>query len=136
METINIITSEKQIPIIRDGQQVGILSFNPNDVLFAERLYRLISDFEAKSAEYQERYKSLGNDTGAGLQLLSETVTYIRSQIDGVFGQGTSQMVFGNTYSLDVFSQFFTAIMPFFQAARAEKVAKYTKPQKASRVMK
>ena len=131
MDTIEITTSEKRIPIIRDGAQVGGLAFDPQDVIFAENLYRLIGDFENKRNGYQARFESVKDDTGAGLALIREILTDIRSQIDGVFGPGTSQMVFGNSYKFEVFSQFFTAILPFFQTARAEKVAKYAKSAKS-----
>jgi hypothetical protein len=51
----------------------------------------------------------------------------LRDEVDAVFGDGTSQMVFGGAYTLDVFEQFFNGIIPYVEKARANKVKKYTK---------
>ena len=40
--TIQINTGVVELAIVRDGNSVGSLSFNPTDVLFAERFYALL----------------------------------------------------------------------------------------------
>jgi hypothetical protein len=128
---ISIVTNAKRIPIERDGQPVGELVFDPADVLFAEKFYKLLSDFEGKALDYQARASLIApNDTGAKFAILRETCDYLRGEIDRVFGFGTSQMVFGNCYKVEVFSQFADGLMPYFADARAEKVGKYAKKQR------
>lgn len=113
------------------------LEFNPNDVAFAERFYDLLQSFEDKQMEYLARSREIDenasvdengvpNNMKEGLALLREVCEFLRDEIDKLFGKGTSQNLFGDTLSLNVFYQFFNGIMPFIQAARAEKVAKYT----------
>ena len=138
MDSLQINTGEKRIPITRDGVSAGELVFNPSDTLFAERFYKLIGEFENKLTQYQVKSVVLeadntpnGNDLpanmGARLELVKEACEYARESIDKVFGAGTSQTVFGDTYSLDSVQQFFEGITPYIKTARTEKVAKYTK---------
>jgi hypothetical protein len=137
MDTLNISTGEKRISITRDDVRVGELVFSPNDVVFVEKFYRLIGTFQTKLDEYQAQNNELDKDqstdengipTNAGerIALLREACTFIREQVDGLFGPGTSQIVFGDALSLDAFQQFFTSITPFIQTVRVEKIQKYT----------
>jgi hypothetical protein len=60
------------------------------------------------------------------LALMLDICYFMRGQMDSVFGVGTSQKVFGDANTLDMFTQFFDGITPFIQKNRAEKMAKYT----------
>ena len=60
------------------------------------------------------------------LTLVRSACGFIRDRIDNVFGAGTSQNAFGDTLSLDVFSQFFDGIGPYIKTERSAKVNKYT----------
>lgn len=135
MDTLRIETGEKRIAI--NGDESRLLIFDPSDVLFVERFYKLISEFESKLTDYQKRSKELEADTrtngndipanmGARLELVKEACNYSRESIDKVFGAGTSQTVFGDALSLDAVQQFFEGITPFIAVARSEKVQKYT----------
>jgi hypothetical protein len=147
MDSIQINTGEKRIAINSDPDR--IIAFNPADVSFAERFYDLIKEFEGKLDEYQKRSEEIEanqevDDNGipvnleARISFLREACTYIRGRIDHLFGQGTSQKAFGDTLTLDMFTQFFEGITPFIQSVRSEKVARYTAPsgKKSGRVMK
>jgi hypothetical protein len=134
MDSIHITTNEKRIPITRDGRNVGEIVFNPSDVDFAERFYRIVADFEVKLKEYETGYSEISTETDEHgvpvhaddhLNLLRETCTYIKEKIDYVFGSGTSEIVFGSALVLDMFPQFFDGIKPFIQSARSEKIVKY-----------
>lgn len=136
MDSLQITTGEKRIPIDRDGVRVGELVIYPGDVVFAEKYYRLVSDFGTTFAEYEKRANELeldstpnGNglpaNTGERLQLAREACVYVREKIDEVFGAGTSQMVFGDTMKVEIFAQFFEGINPFLKAARTEKLKPY-----------
>jgi hypothetical protein len=144
MDSLKINTGIKRIMINDDPD--NIITFNPSDVAFAERFYSLISEFEGKLAEFKARSEAIDantevdiNDIPVNLQdrldLMRDACIYIRERIDHLFGDGTSQKVFGDVLNLDCFTQFFEGITPFIQTARSEKLAKYN--QKLSgRVMK
>lgn len=134
--SINI--KQKRISINNDPNRVII--FDPTDILFAEKFYRLAGEFEEQQGKYEKQMRELGSDHrvdqhGIPLNFLQRievaktACQFMRDQIDILFGSGTSQMVFGNALSLDAISQFFTGIKPYIQQARREKVSKYTKQQ-------
>jgi hypothetical protein len=135
MDSIRIDTGVKKI-LINDGPE--FIEFNPGDVAFAEKFYSLISEFETKMVEYQARSDEIDANKGVDthdipvnfesrIKLMRDVCEFVREKIDGLFGTGTSQKVFGNALTLDMFSQFFEGITPFIQKARTEKVEKYQK---------
>ena len=139
MDSLNISTGEKRIPIVRDGVPAGEVVFNPSDVLFAEKFYRLLGEFQEKFTQYQIRSRELEKDTrtnglgddipanlGERIALVKEACEYVYQQIDTLFGENTSQIVFGGALSLDAIQQFFSGVTPFIQEARIEKIKKYT----------
>jgi hypothetical protein len=132
---LNINTEGIKLTINEDPSRV--ISFNPNDLGFAERFYDLISEFETKSDEYQEKAKQLENDTELDqygivknlkprLALMQEICMFLRNKVDEIFGTGTSNTVFGGINTLDMFAEFFNGITPYIQKARMDKLAKYT----------
>lgn len=139
MESLRISTGGVRLCINDDPNRV--ISFNPEDLAFAERFYALLGDFEEKEKDYQAKAEALQQNTetddlgipknfGAALALLHETCDFMREKIDGVFGAGTSQTVFGDANTLDMFEQFFTGITPFVRKSREKRVLKYTGKQK------
>jgi hypothetical protein len=135
MDSIRIDTGVKKI-LINDGPEY--IEFNPNDVSFAEKFYSLISEFETKMVEYQARSDEIEANKGldthdipvnfeARITLMRDVCEFIRERIDHLFGVDTSQKVFGNALTLEMFTQFFEGITPFIRKARTEKVAKYQK---------
>lgn len=145
-EALKITTSKKRIPIERDGEAVGVLVFDPSDIIFAERFYKLLGDFQEKQTQYQARAKELDaiqgtDENGApanlegGIALIREICEYMRGEIDNLFGAGTSAMVFGDSMVLETFSQFFEGVTPMIQSVREEKVTRYLNQKHAGRVM-
>lgn len=148
VDSIKIDSGVKRIAINEDPERV--LEINPGDVAFAERFYDLIQDFEAKQADYEKRAEQIDavqevNENGVPeniqerLGFLREICTYMREKIDYLFGDGTSQKIFGDALSLEMIGQFFQGLTPFVEQARAEKLAMYrSKPvgKKGRRVMK
>lgn len=139
MDSIKIGSSIKRIAINGDPQRV--ITFDPSDVAFAERFYELIRDFEAKKDEYQRRAEEIDREQETDenglpvnlekrLAFLRETCGYMREQIDHVFGAGTSQAAFGDALSLEMIMDLFDGLTPFIQAARSEKLKKYSRPAK------
>jgi hypothetical protein len=142
VDSLQINSGEKRIAINQDPDRVIV--FNPKDVIFVEKFYLLIADFEEKSKEYQARFEELSKsetkdahgfpvNTDARFELLKEVCVYIRGEIDNIFGKDASQKAFGDAYDIDQFKQFFDGMTPFIQAARAEKLQKYTSTASAKR---
>lgn len=120
-----------------------IIEFDPNDVLFVEKFYRLIKEFDDKRRGYLTRAEKLeANDekdetgllknAGDRLDLLKEVCKFMREQIDEVFGEGTSQAAFGDAYNIEMIQQFFEGITPYIEKARAEKIKKYSGNKRSS----
>lgn len=148
MDSIQINTGVKRIAI--NGDENRVITFNPQDITFAEKFYALMRSFDDKQGEYMARAEALDQDTEAdenGLPVnLGERIAFMRdiceyyhAQIDTLFGEGTSQTVFEGALGLDMIQQFFEGITPMIQHARQEKVAKYQRVSgkgKSSKVMK
>jgi len=135
MESISIDTGVKRICINQDESRV--VSFNPSDVLFAEKFYAMYRDFESKQKEFESRAKEIDahtevDENGAPanfeerLEFLKEICNFTFDRIDSLFGAGTSQTVFQGEMSVDAIAQFLEGITPFIEKERSEKVKKYT----------
>jgi len=142
MDTLQISTGEKHIAI--NGDESRVIVFNPNDVVFAEKFYLLIGEFQQKLTQYRVRAEGLESETRVddndipvnfadGIALQKEACLYFRECVDRLFGAGTSQTVFGDALNLDMFPQFFNGITPFIQQARTEKIQQYTTSASAKR---
>ena len=146
MDNLNINTGLKRVSINSDPERV--IEFNPSDVAFAERFYKLLKDFEAKQVEYQARAEQLDSqavdldeygvpvNAGEKLSFLREVCEFMYQKIDYLFGVGASTKIFGGSLNIDAIGQFFDGIVPFVQVQRAAKVSKYANLPKSKRVMK
>jgi hypothetical protein len=141
MDSIRIETGEKRIVINDDPNRVIVL--NPSDMLFAEKFYQLIREFEEKSLEYETKRKAIEATTERDtyglpvnakeyIDLLHETCQYFRDKIDWLFGAGTSQMVFGDALNIDAITQLFQGLTPYFTSAREAKITPYFAPKPAN----
>ena len=129
------------IPVERNGEHVGSLHFNPDDVCFVEHVYGLIGELEQAEKAYEAKAKELEADKAvdeygipknirARLQFLREVCEDLYAKIDTVFGAGTSEMVFGGALSLSAIEQFFDGLAPHFEQVRADKMAPYLSESK------
>ena len=95
MDSIRIDNGEKRICVNDDPSRVIV--FNPSDIVFAEKFYNLIGNFETRLTEYQGRSADIDADKstdgnglpanlGQRMALLREACQYIRDQIDVLFG--------------------------------------------------
>jgi len=136
MDSIRIDSGVKRIAV--NGDEKRVIEFNPEDIVFMEKFYGLIKQFEVKEAEFRQRAEEIGAveavdelgspvNTAESIRLALELCDYLRGQIDTVFGAGTSQKAFGEARTLNMFVQFFEGITPFIQGARNEKLKKYRK---------
>lgn len=140
MEKLKINTGAIHLAVECDGIESEI-SFNPNDVAFVEEIYKLMSELDAKSAEFAAKEAKLDENSGTDengipvnaierLKLIKEACLYMRGRIDDIFGAGTSDKVFGCTNTLSMFEQFFEGITPYINRVRANKMSKYTNKTK------
>jgi len=138
MDNLIISSGIKHISIENEnGQVTGEISFNPSDVLFAEKFYVVYGEFQSKLTEYLSKAQNLdlqkdefdanGMPINAkqGIEFLREVCDFMRGKIDELFGSGASQSIFGDVLNLNTISQFFEGITPYFQTDREKKISKY-----------
>ena len=130
MDSLQVRTGQVSLRILDDsGEERGIFRFNPEDIESAKKLLALQEELTNKNDEFVEREKQC-KTADERIALLSETVTYFRGLIDNCFGEGTSDLVFGNAHTLSMFSDFIEGITPYYTKASAKRTAKYKKSAK------
>lgn len=142
MDNLNLnVGTTKRVSINNDPNKV--IEFDPADTLFAERFYDLYSELLKK----QDEYKAIAEDldarkdekdengvpliTGEGIAFLKDVCVYLREKIDNVFGEETSQTVFGDSLNINAITQFLEGLIQFVEPARSQKISKYTKGQES-----
>lgn len=135
------------IKLAVNGDMSKIISFNPDDIGFAERFYNLFSKLD----EYQKKYTDkvaqleengeldehgLPKNTADRFRTEREMFADLRSEFDIVFGAGTCEKAFGEMNTFDMFSEFLTAITPYVEKSRKSKISKYKKAANGKAVMK
>jgi hypothetical protein len=146
MDSLNISTGEKRLPIIRDGVNVGELVFNPHDAVLAEKFYRLIDKLNLLITDLKTTAKDIEARTttdadgipSTGLEFIGfarKAHEALCAEYDHLFGTGTSAMIFGGFVPLTedgfkVHEQFVNGFAPYFQKTRAAKVERYTNKRK------
>jgi hypothetical protein len=145
---LDISTGNKELEIRRDGVLTGeCINLNPTDTGWMERFYQLLKDLHASKETIEKKYDELnkieGNDDlgipkvmGPGLEYSREVIQDLRNKIDKVFGENTSQKVFGNTMKMEVIEQFFKGILPYIEEARKPMIDKYAPVKKARKKRK
>lgn len=127
-----------------NGDPNRIITLNPQDVIFIEKLYSLEGKLRVEMDEYQRRAAVLESDTaldGNGrpkniperIALMVEIGERFRAEIDDLFGAGTSAVVFGSRVVPNQVVQFLEQVQEYIRPARAEKIAQYTTAASAKR---
>lgn len=135
------------IELAVNGDMNKIISFNPDDIGFAERFYSLFSKLDEYQKKYTDKVAQLEADTeldangipkntAERFKTEKEMIEDLRSEFDVVFGDGTCEKAFGNMNTLDMFAEFLTAITPHVEKSRKNKISKYTKAGAGKAVMK
>jgi hypothetical protein len=144
MPNLNINTGTIRLTINDDPDRV--ITFNPTDVIFAERFYALLNDLDEKLKEYQRRGEAIDQGTATDdrglpvnlsdrIAFVKDVCEYMHGRIDALFGAGTSDTVFQGVLNMDVITQFLEAITPYVQQAREAQVAPYRKAQPVKKAM-
>lgn len=129
MDSLKISTGRVRLQIVDEaGNQRGIFSFNPSDIESAKRVIEIQKDFETKNAEFQKRINA-AETMEEKIIILDELVTYFEKVIDDCFGEGSSQVLFGDDKSVEMFYDFFEGITPYYEKASKERMAKYIQPK-------
>jgi hypothetical protein len=138
IDKIRVDSGLKRIQV-NDGPE--FIEFNPEDIVFIEAFYNMAKEFDLRKDGYTAKFESLavgeegtdnpyGSEMDEKIALLREVCEFMREQIDLVFGEETSQKVFGDAMTLNMFAQFIDGINPFISPVREKKVAKYISPEK------
>lgn len=134
--SLQISGGKKRILINNDPQRV--IEFDPDDILFVEKFYSILGEVQKAEEEFTSRAAELDKvsekdeygvpvNIQEKIEMIKDLSNWCREKIDYVFGEGTSQIAFGNTVNLDMFGQFFEGITPFIQSSRDRKLDKYKK---------
>lgn len=141
IETIKIDSGIKRLQIQVDDQEPHIVSFNPNDSLFATKLHQLYFDAKSKLKEItalEEAQQAPELDENGmpinideAMENNRELNEWFREKIDGLFGEGTSVKIYGDTIftgdRVQVYLDLISGVAKVVGPARAEKVTKYVK---------
>lgn len=130
MESLQIRTGVIRLQILDDeGEPRGIFSFNPEDVESARRVVSLQEELLAKQKEFETRGEACETPEEK-VNLLADSVKYLKGLVDECFGEGSSQVVFGDACTLSMFEDFFNGITPYYENASKKRLAKYQKVKK------
>lgn len=143
MNVLNFNTGE--IALAVNGDEGRVFRFNPADPKLRERFYnayRELRDGEkvkalTKKAEAADQSRGAGEDGIPAdveqlLEVDRELERFLRELMDGVFGAGTCEVVFGETSLAAVTSDglvvgnFLAALMPYFEKEVSAAVQKHT----------
>ncbi len=123
-----------------------VIAFNPNDMGFIEKIYRLVSDYQGMEAKYERVVAENGGlvkrdvlrrqleEEGRAdvideaLKIATELFSKIDQSLDDLFGEGAAQKITDGARSFHIYEQFFDGIAPFIQISRAEVLEKYNHP--------
>ncbi len=121
---LSLASNQLHIPVERDGVRVGELCFSPDDPAFLNRFYGLLSSLDARRkdlAALSDEESLLAESLTALERAYAET----QSEIDIVFGEGTSRMCFGDGCSTALLEQFLSGVAEVLRPARTEKLSQY-----------
>lgn len=138
-DKITLNTGIKRVPVETTDGNTHVLVFNPNDVIFVEKLHKLYRDGQEKVTEIEkyveEAEDPVLDDSGVPVDIseitekTKEINAWIRGEIDNLLGDGTCHAIFGdvNYYgeSFGVYVQLITQLNSFVEPFRAAKVKKY-----------
>lgn len=119
MANLRIDSGAVKLTINDDPNRV--IEFNPVDAAFAERTLNLYYAFVEKQKEIDEKadlFQKSDEPDENGIpqnaleqaRYMREVGDYLREQVDLIFGEGTSQTVFGNSFTFDMFEQFLNGV--------------------------
>lgn len=126
MASLQINTGVITLDILDDyGEKRGVFRFNPKDIQLAKQVFELQQEYSEKTKEFKARQEQ-ADTPKKKLELLSDIVDYLTTRIDTIFGSGSSEVLFGGAKTLEMFTDFFEGLMPYFKEASNERMKKYS----------
>lgn len=132
MDTLKINVGSISLKVVDDNNnERGVFTFNPNDIVTANKFFSLMQEIDTKQEEFtQKELQIKDEDTKGKLDLVCEVIDYFEDKIDEIFGDGTSNLLFGNNKTIDMFNDFFDGIAPYYEKVSKQRMDKYTKKYK------
>lgn len=133
MAGIRVNTSVKRIEVNDNGDYIE-LNFSDNS--FPDRFFNMLENVQKRQEEIQAQDREIrekfGADEYAVLQhesaLFRQMHEDIMKEVDGLFGADTCRKVFGDIVpGIELFDDFFTQLIPYFEEYGKERVAKLSK---------
>ncbi len=141
----NLNFDDGSISLAIQGDMNRLLTFNPTDYNLAAKFYKLVENSEEKSKEIQKKAKTAdaSGEQKEIISFLEETDQYFKGELDKVFGDGASELIFKGINIMStasngdfVLSNFLMALYPYFEKASKSKVKNIiaaNKPKKANK---
>lgn len=126
------------------GNILGSISYNPEDIKSyrilvdiinliddmsknAKNINKLeiISDAKIDSVEDFEKYSSLFKECQSDFHSIDNGIELIKTNIDEIFGQGTSQILMGDGHDVELLMPLLNEVMPKFKEKRENKLDSY-----------
>lgn len=107
-----------------DGSCRGVFKFNPEDLVLAKNLLSLQKEFTDKRDEFEAKADACKSPEEQA-NVIIEITDYYKEKIDEVFGEGSSEILFGSAHSVGMFKDFFDGITPYFSKASEKRTSKY-----------
>ena len=129
MESLQIRTGQISINILDDnGEPRGVFKFNPADVKVAAKVINLVDEFDAKRKEFDE-LEAKCETNEEKVKLLNDVVDYFTNCIDGIWGTGSSEILFGNANTVEMFGDFFAGITPYYVKESKKRTSANSRPK-------
>lgn len=122
---LTLQTGAMHIPVTVDGVQKGELLLNPDDTQFLSRFYALLPKLTDAQKNLSSEINAANGDAEKLIKAMNKMWEKVKSEIDVVFGSGTSEMVFGEICSIELCEQFFNGVANAIEKHRKPKLAKY-----------
>lgn len=119
--SIRIDSGTKRIEVNDNGD---VILLPLGDDGFVRDFYKLVDSFREKA----QTVTVDENDIVGSMDRVSELNAGLRDQTDKLFGEGSCKKVFGDiTPGVDLFLEFFTQLLPFFEEHTRKRVARMNK---------
>lgn len=136
MESLNIETSKKRLCL--NGDESKIIEFNPEDLDTRKKFFDASKEIFQKQREYDIAVKEIESEqddmkkTEKAFELEQNLYNLMKSIVDDIFGNGTSDMITDGKSNIFSLVNFIIAITPYFRAVTDKQKNKYTNNLKSA----
>lgn len=136
MESLNIETSKKRLCL--NGDESKIIEFNPEDLDTRKKFFDASKEIFQKQREYDIAVKEIESEqddmkkTEKAFELEQNLYNLMKSIVDDIFGNGTSDMITDGKANIFSLVNFIIAITPYFRAVTDKQKNKYTNNLKSA----